>query len=287
MADDELEALRRLLRTLRASPPAPWERDPDPPLDLALCSTYFLLDPDHKAPFYFVTEKLPRLLYELTHRIEQRRMVYRGQVRGTINWPATIKAQNSYASDSSVYVCRQAESQYNIAENQLLCALLRGLERCLAAVPQAIWHGWGWDNGSTASAGVALWPRLDKFRYALDTALQDARLRSVRVPDKVGSWHLLRANTAPVRTYVAVAELYGRYMALQSRNWQTVQSIGERLILLPATSLPQLEVGDQTGNGLTTRHAEAWFALAAALLRAPTSAGESSYQVSSQEKLNG
>lgn len=55
--------------------------------------------PDHTG---HITQLLERLLYQLDHVTERRRVEYQGQVRGRVVWPATYKARYAEHFDRPV-----------------------------------------------------------------------------------------------------------------------------------------------------------------------------------------
>ena len=83
-------------------------------------------------PVVDFVRKLPYRLQRIKTSSTARDRTLRGEVRGRVNWPATLrKRASSDPGDSTVFCCRQTSRNYDIKENQALRALLSVIHRIL------------------------------------------------------------------------------------------------------------------------------------------------------------
>ncbi|MCB0130637.1 MAG: hypothetical protein KDD78_07305 [Caldilineaceae bacterium] len=169
---------------------------------------FFLLDRNAGGDVsHFVTDGLPRLLQHLSRRTEQRRVEFRGQVRGRIDWPATHKARFAQDADPTRFVCREIHHQFDTAENQLLLALLHRIGLALQALPAFLRNG---ASIATASPVDPAYRRLATIEAGIRRARRNVYLRQVTLPPAVGAHHLYRARVAELEDYRHVLLLHQR-----------------------------------------------------------------------------
>ena len=69
---------------------------------------------------------LPQLVRNLVHSTQKETEIMRGNIRGRIDWGATLKERYSQGfDDKSLFVCNPPSKYYDLEENQLLKFLLR------------------------------------------------------------------------------------------------------------------------------------------------------------------
>jgi hypothetical protein len=263
MADEaafrgESTVLRRLLGLMMASyPAATREQILSPGAHFATAAAYFLLDVEPQGGVEtFITYTLGRLLRQLNRNTEQRRAEYRGQIRGRIEWTATFKARHRQDYDPTRYVCREVRHQYDTPENQLLKYLVERMGECLQAIPEVIRAGACYfpATGNHGPPSTATAARLGRMEAALNNFRRNVRLQYVTLPQHIDELHLLRAETARMEEYAALARIYRRYRAVVvPPSWAEIVAIGKRMIPLPGHAGPD---GDP------------WIRLGAAVLRA-------------------
>lgn len=230
-------------------------------LDPILLAAYFLLDTDSdsgQSAVTFVTHTLSRLLQQLTRSTEQQAVLYEGQVRGRILWPATYTARYNDGFNPNRYVCRQVNQRYDTLENQLLKYLMVKINDCLRLIPETIRRGVYYQSGAgqplQATAQLS-----GQIETSLNHLWRNVRLAEISTPDYISEQHLLKAQTVRFEEYTHAARLYRRYHALVLQpSWAALQAVGQRVICLPA----------HTGSNWE----DEWIALSAALLKtAPVS----------------
>ena len=120
---DRLAVLERLMAQtlrLRASSQESMVRPSQVP-SFAVVATYFVLDLDSGGGVeWFIVHTLSKLVPQLLHNTEQQPVMYRGQVRGRVRWPATFKARSTDDYDPTRYVCHEVRQRYDTPENQLV-----------------------------------------------------------------------------------------------------------------------------------------------------------------------
>ena len=224
-------------------------------LDPILLTAYFLLDTNNdgnQSALAFVTHTLSRLLQQLTRSTEQQAVLYEGQVRGRILWPATYKARFNDGFNPNRYVCRQVHQRYDTLENQLLKYLMVKINDSLRLLPETIRRGYYYQIGPNqplqATAELS-----GQMETSLNHLWRNVRLAEISTPDYITEQHLLQAQTVRFEEYAYAAHLYRRYQALVLQpSWATLQAVGQRVVCLPAHS------GDWEDK---------WIALSAALLK--------------------
>jgi hypothetical protein len=83
---------------------------------------YFMLSDEVKV---FVEETAPSILEHLSKTSLKEYRTLRGNVKGKINWSKTINARYAAGGDTSLYVCSQRSSMFDLPENRLLLYMLR------------------------------------------------------------------------------------------------------------------------------------------------------------------
>lgn len=225
----------------------------------AISSTYFLLDGE---PRYnterFVTYTLGRLIEQLGRETERPFATYIGQVRGQVNWPATVKAR--YADDyhPGRFVCREVRRDYDTPQNQLLKYVVEQIYGCVQAVPRTIRQGACYfalpAGGGLAQRPVPTAARLDRIEAALGRARLHAGYREITAPLAITADHRRAAALAREESFVEVVAALERYQALRQRpqRAQALAAAGHCMLPLP---------GQANGPG------EMWIQLAVAILR--------------------
>lgn len=72
---------------------------------------------------------LPQLVRNLAHSTQRETEIIHGNIRGRINWGATIKERYSQGfNDKSLFVCNPPSKYYDLEENQLLKFLLKRIK---------------------------------------------------------------------------------------------------------------------------------------------------------------
>ena len=213
------------------------ERRLDPRENFAIFAGYFLLgvDPDGSVEM-FIDHTLGRILQQLSRSTEQRRVEYRGKVRGKIFWPGTFKARCSEDYDPSRYVCSEVRYRYDTPENQLLKYVMTQISDCLRAIPNVLREGYCYHPAN----GVGILDtatRLARMEADMKRMWRNVRLREISVPQSITEQHLLQAETARLGDYAAVARLYRHYQwtaLVPSR--ESLMSIGKKVLPLPASA---------------------------------------------------
>lgn len=251
----EAVVLRSLLGTIMASDPdlAP-ETALDPRLHFGARASYFLLDVlPGSDPETFLQFTLHRLLRQLNHNTEQRRVKLRGRIRGRADWPATLKSRYGDDYDPSRYICREVRHQYNTPENQLLKYLLARMAECLEAIPEVIRAGLCYLPLTGDRHVIRTADRLRSMETALYNLRFNTRLGDVEMPEQIEEGHLLKAETVRFEEYAAVARLYRRYRdSVATASWEALFEIGRRVLPLPSS---------------TGKDGDPWISFAAVLLR--------------------
>lgn len=224
-----------------------------------ISSTYFLLDgePRHNTE-HFVTYTLGQLIEQLGRETQRPFATYIGQVRGQVNWPATVKAR--YADDyhPGRFVCREVRRDYDTPQNQLLKYLVEQIYDCLQAVPRAIRQGACYfalpTSGGLAQRPVPTAARLDRMEAALGRARLHAGYREITTPVSITADHMRAAALAREESFVEVVAALKRYDSLRKtpERAEALAAAGHCMLPLP---------GQAGGPG------ELWIKLAVAILR--------------------
>ena len=82
-----------------------------------LGSIYFLLSEEVEG---LINEIAPAILKKLSKITAKETRVYKGDVRGKINWSKTYKERYAFGGDPSLFVCIQKSSEFDLPENRLL-----------------------------------------------------------------------------------------------------------------------------------------------------------------------
>jgi hypothetical protein len=183
-----------------------------------------------------VSVTLRRLLQQLVRRTEQQPVTYHGQVRGRVNWSATMKERHTKGYDPSCYVCREVWRQYDTPENQLIKYLVVQIGECLKRVPATLRNGWCYYPAQadlpTVRGPTAL--RLRDLEDALKTLRAPLSLRDVSLPPAIEESHLLRAETCRTEEYADAARLYRHYRDLVLLlSWERMVTVGRQVLPLP------------------------------------------------------
>jgi hypothetical protein len=263
---DESAALRQLVGLTRARPREPvYARLVKSSSLFAVSATFFILDqppatsrlPASEAKGepvdveQFIVHSLSRLLQHLSHRTEQRKAEYVGQVRGRVAWPATYKARYSEECDPSRFVCQEVRHRYNTPENQLVKYVAGRIDACLKAIPEVIRKGLCF--GQTKLQGQNGWgcrtiTRLGNMEAGLNRFWRNAYMREVSLPHQIEELHQLRAERSKLNEYRTALLVYRRYVDVVL--WPSeakIKEIGRRMLPVPArpdsTAGPWLELG--------------------------------------------
>ena len=250
---DEQGVMRALLAQLMTHAPSSLAQKTPQATIVTVAKTYFLLDPQTGVK-QFVTNTLEPLVQQLSRSTQQHQVVYQGQVRGRIAWPATFKARYGQDYNPTRFVCREVRHQYNTLENQLLRYIVERIQECLQLVPPALREGvccYKPSQGDLTPQPTAL--ALGALATVLGRLRRNLRLWEVTLPQQITARHLLRAKTSPVEAYTEVAQIYEQYCLLvATASWHKLAQVSQRLLLLPATT------------GIAE---EKWITLAADMLR--------------------
>jgi Domain of unknown function (DUF2357) len=226
---------------------------PSPEPAFAVAATYFVLDLDRQGGVeWFIVHTLSRLVPQLLHSTEQQSVMYRGQVRGRILWPATFKARYTDDYDPSRFVCYEVRQRYDTPENQLLKYMIGQLTACLTAIPEAIRHGMCYLPADEQRVSIDTATRVGRMETTLHNLQRNVRWREITMPPCITEAHLMKAERALTADYTVVAHMYRRYYQIVLRpSWVSVYQIGQRVLPLPA----------RPGSAK-----DAWIALGAAIL---------------------
>ncbi len=211
----------------------------------AAAAAYFLLGLDGDGGVgRFVCHTLERLVQQLIRSTEQRRVDYRGQVRGRVLWAATYKQRYTDDCDPTCFVCREVYKRYDTPENQLLKYVVEAIADCLKAVPDELREGICY---LPQGAQGRLWPAkagvpsvstaatLSEMETTLHRLRRNVLLREIETPARITEQHLLRAQTARLEEYQRVAEIYERYRTtVPVPSWEGLVAAQGGVLLLPA-----------------------------------------------------
>ncbi|MBN2002730.1 MAG: DUF2357 domain-containing protein [Anaerolineae bacterium] len=251
---DESAVLRRLLSLLMASQEPPSWESLVPVGMPAIAAAFFLLDVEPASDVeMFITMTMSRLVQQLNRNTQQQQVEYRGQIRGRINWPATLKARYDRDYDLSRYVCCEVRHQYNTPENQLIKYVVEQIAACTRLIPETLRVGKCYYPSTGIRESRATADRLGQIETALSRLRRDARWHDIVLPEQINEWHLLRAETARTEEYAEVARIYKRYQqVVVALSREEITKIGKRVLPLP----------DHTGTD-----GDAWIQLGAYILR--------------------
>lgn len=198
---------------------------------------YFVLDNDPESgvePFVQVT--LERLLQGLNRTVLAQLTTYRGRVRGSVNWSATLKARYSGTFDPSCYVCREVFRQYDTPENQFLKFIIMRISAALEAIPLIVRNGLGYLPFGAEARFVETRKCLKPIEDTLFRLRRNIYLRYISDIPHVTEKHLLRASTSANGDYAALAKVYRRYHQIVIQpNWRGMALAAHRLLPVPAT----------------------------------------------------
>lgn len=91
-----------------------------------LGSIYFLLSEEVEV---LINEIAPAILKKLSKITAKETRVYKGNVRGKINWNKTYKERYAFGGDPSLFVCIQKSSEFDLPENRLLLYILKQVSK--------------------------------------------------------------------------------------------------------------------------------------------------------------
>jgi hypothetical protein len=252
-AADELAVLRRLIGHLM-SPGVTTALDSiGAATRFALQATYFVLDVDPAGDAEtFVTAALGRLLRQLDHATEQRRVVHRDRVRGRVSWSATFTARFSRDFDPGLYVCREVRRQFDTPENRLLKYVVERIYACVQAMPEALQGGMCYLPAAGAHDALGTADRLARMRAVLRHFRQHAGLRDVPLLPSLDDGYVMRAEASRRQEYAMAAHLFRRHRAMMaSAGWQVpLAAVGRRALPLPARVLPDGDLWIRLGAAL-------------------------------------
>jgi hypothetical protein len=187
---------------------------------------YVVLDFD--GPVEALARALPRLAAQLTRRVERPR-VRSQQLRGRVDWSATVRARLAPPPDPYRRVVRPTERDHDTLENQLLATVLDRVVGVLDRIPPSIRAGSLWDLGaswfSTADA-------IGQLRAVLSERQLGVRLRRVTRPSLIDRRWTDAARAADVREYREVARVHDALVDA-ARSWERLTP---RVRILPFTA---------------------------------------------------
>ena len=213
----------------------------DRPQQTAACAAFFLLDVGPKGGTErFVTYTLARLMEQLGRETERPYVLYMGQVRGQVNWQATIKARYGDDYNPGRFICREVRRDYDTPQNQLLKYVVEAIHECLLAVPRVVRYGACY-YPAEAGASPSLLPArtqtiLDRMEAAVSRARHHVSYAAISRPITVTEDHRRAAILSREELFVEVKDTYERYQAIHkpASRVDALQEAGHRALPLPA-----------------------------------------------------
>lgn len=204
----------------------------------AVSASYFLLDAPAKGSVErFVLFTLARLMEQLGRETERPYVLYMGQVRGQVNWQATVKARYGDDYNPGRYICREVRRDYDTPQNQFLKAMVEGIHECLRAVPRVVRYGaCYYPLGASAKAAARTQAILDRMETAVSRARHHVSYAAISRPLSVTEEHRRAAILAREELFVEVKDTWDRYQAIHmpGSRVDALQAAGRRALLLPA-----------------------------------------------------
>jgi hypothetical protein len=160
-----------------------------------------------------------------------------GQVRGQVNWQATVKARYGDDYNPGRFICREVRRDYDTPQNQLLKAVVEAIHECLLAVPRVVRHGGCYyPAGSTTAAAARTQAILDRMEAAISRARHHVSYAAISRPFSVTEEHRRAAALSREELFVEVKDTWERYQAIHkpASRFDALQAAGRRALLLPA-----------------------------------------------------
>ena len=220
----------------------------------AICAVYFLLDVQPKGGTErFVLYTLARLMEQLGRETVRPYVLYMGQVRGQVSWPATIKARYGDDYNPGRFICREVRRDYDTPQNQLLKYVVEAIHQCLLAVPPVVKHGACYRPSGAGSPAAQTQTILARMEAAISRVRHHVSYAAITKPVSVTEEHRRAAILSREDLFVEVADTWKRYQAIHkpADRVETLQQVGHRALPLPARP-------DQDG--------ELWLRLATSIL---------------------
>lgn len=210
----------------------------DRPQQGAVSAAYFLLDAPAKGGVErFVTFTLARLIEQLGRETERPYVLTMGQVRGQVNWQATVKARYGDDYNPSRFICREVRRDYDTPQNQLLKAVVEAIHECLLAVPRVIRYGaCYYPTDAPGKAAARTQAILDRMETAVSRARHHVSYAAISRPLSVTEEHRRAAILSREEMFVEVTDTWERYQAMHkpASRVDALQAAGRRALLLPA-----------------------------------------------------
>lgn len=236
---DESEVMRSFISCLMktTSQFEPWQ-ELTKQQQLAICSTYFILDinPEHPqyTVDYFVQQTLKRIFAQLMHKTRQYKVESQGSIRGCIHWPLTLKSRYSEVRESPVYICRRVQHYFDTPENQLLKYLIDCIVRSIQLIPTCIRTGFCHLPSAQSSSWQTITTRLTAIESLINLYQQNIQLRNITLPKLIDSSYIVKTENTDSEAYLQVTKLYQRYQSVViSGQRESIKDIGRRILVLP------------------------------------------------------
>lgn len=213
----------------------------DRPQLRAICAVYFLLDVHPKGGTErFVTYTLARLMEQLGRETERPYVLYMGQVRGQVSWPATIKARYGDDYNPGRFICREVRRDYDTPQNQLLKHVVETIHQCLLAVPRVVKHGACYYPANAESSPGLPPARTQAILTRMEAAISRARhhvsYAAISQPLSVTEEHRRAAILSREDLFVEVSDAWERYQEIHkpANRVDALLQAGHRALPLPA-----------------------------------------------------
>jgi hypothetical protein len=241
---DLAAALCAVVRAALAPAPAEgWPDDADPAARRAFALACFLFRPPEARAATcrgFAERTLPRLLANLTRRIERQRVVLRGAIRGRPRWHATWKARLRAGADPSLLVCERTRRVLDTPENRLARFLTRSVLEAARGLPDELRDGWAlWPGPDQPILPARASDLLGRLERPLAAAEQHPWFRHVPLASSIDPPLLARVEANRYPDYRGLSLLYRRQRAAaRPPDWARVSHGVRRAFPIPAAASP-------------------------------------------------
>jgi hypothetical protein len=227
-----------LLDALRSAPsPDVWARFATAYDRFALGAVFFILDTRPQRDVErFMVDDMDRLLQQMQRRTERVEVVYEGQVRARVQWPATNKARLTDDYNPTRFVCREVRNQYDTPENQVVKHLVSRVTACVDAIPSIVEQGFCCYAASERRQPGRIAERLDNLQATIQRFQRNIYMRQVTLPSRITEEHLRRANASKLPEYQRALALYCAYTELCEEK--SLPNLQRRILEISSAALP-------------------------------------------------
>ncbi len=179
-------------------------------------------------------DKLPERIRRISTKSEHLLKTYRGEIRGTPDWNATIKERYSRNfRDKSLFCCQDKETEYDIAENIILKFLLKTIYENIREFDEFIKRNYDWIEDWDSKASKREEKRIRMIRRIFERNIHIDRIKAVNDHD-ITPKLIHQAKQSRKKLYRDAAKLVKTYRNIKSGKDETeINELLENTMIIP------------------------------------------------------